>query len=124
MPLIRPGDARVHRLHGAEFTGFANSATGAAELRAWQLDVPGGTEGAEHTVTREEVFLILDGEPALTIDGRAERLAPGDVALVPALSRIRLDNPGDAPARMWVTASAGLAAVMADGSLIRPPWAA
>ncbi|WP_017541028.1 cupin domain-containing protein [Nocardiopsis halophila] len=124
MPLIRPGDARVHRMHGAEFTAFATSATGAAELRAWRLDVPAGTEGADHTVTREEVFLALDGEISLSIDGRTEHLAPGDAAVVPALSRLRLDNPGDTPARVWVTAPTGLAAVMPDGSLVRPPWAA
>src|SRR5882724_2453324 len=102
MPVIHAADAVVHELHGSVFTSFAAPARGSAELCAWRLEVPAGSAGVAHTVSREEILLVLSGalqvtvtnaEPAGTPEGRpavadpaGSRPAParaGDVVLVP-----------------------------------------
>jgi mannose-6-phosphate isomerase-like protein (cupin superfamily) len=123
MPVVRSADAVVHDLHGVRFVSYASTATGSRELCAWRGEVPAGTAGPAHTITREEVFLVLSGTPRLTIDGEAHDLSPGDAATAPAGSSLALENPGGEPAAVWVTTGVGLEAVLADGSRISPPWA-
>ena len=61
--------------------------------------------------------MTLSDEPATGEPGR-----PGDAIVVPPGSSLRVDNPGDEPASAWVTTSAGLEAVLADGTRLSPPW--
>ncbi|MDH6109814.1 quercetin dioxygenase-like cupin family protein [Kitasatospora sp. MAP12-15] len=123
MPVITPADATVHEVHGARFTSFAAPSSGSAELAAWHLDVPAGSRGVPHTVTREEVLYVLEGELLITLDGTDTPARPGDAVLVPVGVGFAVSNPGAHPARAWVTTSAGLQARLADGTLMTPPWA-
>ncbi|MDX3239901.1 cupin domain-containing protein [Streptomyces sp. ME03-5709C] len=123
MPVVRSAEADVHDLHGVRFASYARTATGSTELCAWRGEIPAGTAGSAHTVTREEVFLVLSGTPCLTIDGEAHELSPGDVATAPAGSLLAVANPGEGPASVWVTTSVGVEAVFPDGSRVSPPWA-
>ncbi|GAA1143630.1 mannose-6-phosphate isomerase-like protein (cupin superfamily) [Kitasatospora gansuensis] len=123
MPVIRSTQTTVHEIHGARFTVHANPTTGSAELCAWRLDVPAGTPGTPHTVSREEVLHLLAGSPDVVLDGERSTLAPGDTVIVPAGSSFCLDNSGDQPATAWVTTNVGLRATLADGTVIAPPWA-
>jgi quercetin dioxygenase-like cupin family protein len=123
MPIVRDRDAVPHRLHGSTFHSYAAPATGSRELCAWRLEVPSGTVGAPHRVSREEVFLILGGRLTVTLDGVTGDLTPGDVLLVPAGAELRADNLSDGVVTAWVTTSVGLRATMADGSAVSPPWA-
>jgi len=63
------------------------------------------------------------GRATVALDGTTTTLHPGDVALVPADSELRVDAGPDG-ATAWVTTTPGLAAVTADGTRINPPWAA
>lgn len=123
MPVIRPAGAVAFEAHGSRFLSTVSpSASGSSELCAWRLDVPAGLRGTAHRPTREEVLLVLDGELHVTLDGARSALHPGDVALVPADSELRVDA-GPAGASAWVTTTRGLEAVLADGSRFTPPWA-
>jgi quercetin dioxygenase-like cupin family protein len=125
MPVVRAADGVVHDMHGSRFTSYAAPARGSKELCAWRLDVPPGSEGVPHTVSREEILFVLAGTLHVTLgEGPAagEPTGPGDAIVVPPGSSLRVDNPGDEPASAWVTTSAGLEAVLADGSRITPPW--
>jgi mannose-6-phosphate isomerase-like protein (cupin superfamily) len=121
MPVIGTHDAIEHRLHDSTFRSFAAPATGSRELCAWRLEVPARTAGVPHRVTKEEVFLLLDGQLTVTLDGVAATAGPGDVVLVPAGAEVKVDS-GDTAATVWVTTSVGLEATMRDGTRISPPW--
>lgn len=110
-------------MHGVRFVSHAASALGSKELCAWRCEVPAGSGGQPHTISREEVFLILSGTLELTIDGASRLLGEGDVAIAPAGSLLAVANPTEEPAGMWVTTSVGLTAILPDGSRISPPWA-
>lgn len=114
--------AAVHELHGARFASFVSPSSGSEQLCAWRVRVAAGLAGQEHRISHEEVFLVLSGSPALTVDGAHARLEPGAVALAPAGARLRLDNPGPDAAELWVTTSVGLRAELADGTWVSPPW--
>lgn len=123
MPVIHAGEAVVHEMHGASFTSYAAPARGSQELCAWRVEVPGGTEGVAHRVSREEVLYVLSGTLRAVLGDQAAEAAAGDVVLVPAGAKFRLDNPAPEPATAWVTVGVGLTAVLPDGSRITPPWA-
>lgn len=122
MPVIHPGDAVPFETHGSRFLSYVSPSRGSTELCAWQLTVPADLRGVAHRPTREEVLLVLTGELQVTLDGVATALRPGDVALVPAGSELRVDAGPDG-ATAWVTTTPGLEAVTADGTRITPPWA-
>ena len=123
MPYVRSTEAVVHEIHGVRFTAHANPGTGSREISAWLAEVPAGTVGVPHTVSREEVLHLLSGALRVGIDGEAAELAAGDTAIVPAGSRLGLDNSGVEAATMWVSTSVGLTATLPDGSVLTPPWA-
>ncbi|BFV60022.1 cupin domain-containing protein [Kitasatospora sp. CMC57] len=123
MPVIRSNSTTVHEIHGARFTVHANPATGSAELCAWRLEIPAGTAGTPHTVSREEILHLLGGSPEVVLDGERTTLAPGDTVIVPAGSSFCVDNPGVSAATAWVTTGVGLQATLADGTVVAPPWA-
>jgi quercetin dioxygenase-like cupin family protein len=122
MPVIRSAEAVVHEMHGTRFTSYAAPARGSQELCAWRIDVPPGSTGVAHTITREEIVVVLSGAMELTLDEAASTVPAGDVAVLPAGATVRVDNAGDEPVTAWVTTSIGLEAQLADGSRIVPPW--
>ncbi|HEY5362419.1 MAG TPA: cupin domain-containing protein [Streptosporangiaceae bacterium] len=140
MPVVRAADAVEHELHGSVFTSYAAPASGSRELCAWRLEVPGRTTGIPHTVSKEEVLLVLSGRLSVTLSGGAAadgafagqgagaaagssaEACAGDAIVVPAGTVLKIDNLDDQRASAWVTTSVGLEAVLADGSSIRPPW--
>lgn len=122
MPVIRAADAAPFETHGSRFLSYVAPSRGSGQLCAWRLDVPADLQGVAHRPTREEVLLVLEGQLRLTMDGVRSELQPGDVALVPAHSELRVDAGPDG-ATAWVTTTPGLEAVLGDGSRIIPPWA-
>ncbi|MDJ0343126.1 cupin domain-containing protein [Streptomyces sp. H10-C2] len=122
MPVVPAAEAIVHEMHGIRFVSYIVPAHGSKELCAWRGEIPAGTAGPAHTITREEVFLMLSGSLRFSIDGEVSTLVPGDAAVAPAGSSLGVSNPTEEPATMWVTTSVGLEAVLADGSRISPPW--
>lgn len=123
MPVFDASDAVAYELHGSSFRSYVAPSRGSRQLCAWQLTVPAESRGVAHRPTREEVLLVLTGALSVTVDGATSLLHSGDVALVPAHSELRVDAGPDG-ATAWVTSTPGLEAVTADGTRIRPPWAA
>ncbi|MGW4123829.1 cupin domain-containing protein [Nocardia sp. NPDC004711] len=122
MPVIHAADAESHEMHGSRFTPLVRPSSGSSELCLWRLEVAPGTQGVPHRVLREEAFVLLAGSITLTIDGEAARLAPGDAAVAPAGSTIRLDNPDDRTAEVLVNAPVGFTGELLDGTVVNPPW--
>jgi len=122
MPVIHADQAVVHTLHGTSFTAYASPERGSRELCAWRIEIPARTTGVPHHVSREEVLYVLSGTIRASVDGRSEEAAAGDVILVPAGSRLGVDNLAGEPATAWVTTSVGFRGVLPDGSWIAPPW--
>lgn len=114
--------ARTFDLHGVRFTSFAGTAAGAHELAAWRADFPAQTPGQPHTMSAEEVLLVLSGELHLEVGDDAFTVGAGEAALVPAGAALRVSTGAHA-ASAWVTTRLGMRATMAAGDELAPPWA-
>jgi quercetin dioxygenase-like cupin family protein len=123
MPVIRSTEGTKHDVHGATFTAYANSRTGASELCAWSTHIPAGQPGVPHRVSKEELLLVTSGAPRFTIDATAIDARPGDVVVVPADSTLTVQGAEDQDSTIWVTTTRGLTAKLPDGSSFAPPWA-
>ncbi|MEU6369689.1 cupin domain-containing protein [Streptomyces sp. NPDC046931] len=123
MPVVRSSQAVVHEMHGARFVSYATPLTGSKELCAWRGEIPAGTKAPTHTVNREEIFHLLQGELLITVDGRTDRVLAGDTVIVNPGATLTIENPTGHTAVSWVTTSLGLEAELADGTRITPPWA-
>src|SRR6476646_9208398 len=121
MPVFRVPDATPHEAHGSRFSAYVAPSRGSGQLCAWRLDVPAHLRGAAHRPTREEVLLVLDGDLEVTLDGERSVASAGDVVLVAAGSELQVDG-GPAGATAWVTTTAGIEALLPDGSTLTPPW--
>jgi quercetin dioxygenase-like cupin family protein len=82
-------------LEGKTHTGFG------IELHETALP-PGGQPHPPHRHTEEELFLIREGTPEVTIDGKTSKLPPGSVAYIASNALHGIRNTGSGWARYFV----------------------
>jgi quercetin dioxygenase-like cupin family protein len=61
MPVIHAPGTPTHELEGARFTSLATPSRGAADTAVWQVELDPGTPPTPHSLTREEVFVVVEG---------------------------------------------------------------
>jgi quercetin dioxygenase-like cupin family protein len=121
MPVSTLAEAKTIEFHGLTARPIAVPSRGTAELAIWHLEIAPGLRGEEHTVDREEVFVVRAGRLSGTLGGEPCEAGPGDALIVPPGVPFALGNDGGEPARVVVCTSAGVRASM-DGRTIVPPW--
>lgn len=122
MPFVRTTDTVTHEAHGARFTPFANPTLGATEICVWQVHIPAGTTGVPHTLNREEVVIVTEGEIRFRLDDDTATLGPGEATVIPAGHTMCVDNHTNTPATIIASTSVGIEGTMADGTRFTPPW--
>ncbi|HEX6543884.1 MAG TPA: cupin domain-containing protein [Ktedonobacterales bacterium] len=125
MAFVSAADAPVFTLPGLEFHGLTAPSRGAREICTWHLYVaPEYLDSEAHSLDREEVFVLLEGQLVVTVEGERTILTPGDAVAVQAGAQIQVSNPASVPAHALVCISTGFQRVMADGQPVgTPPWA-
>lgn len=123
MPFIDAATAPRFELHGASFTGLAAPSRGAAETAVWMVTLPPKSVGTPHRLTREEIFVALEGAAIATLDGQSHELTPGSALVVPAQAELTLSNPHDAPFRTVAVLPVGGQAIVGGNPPFTPPWA-
>jgi quercetin dioxygenase-like cupin family protein len=123
MPVITsPADA-THEAGGARFTSLATPSRGSAETSVWRVEIAPGTPATPHSLTREEVFVVLEGAAAVSIDGVESSAGAGDAIVVPPGVAFGVANETTAPLRMLCCLPVGGQALLGDGTPLTPPWA-
>ncbi|HLL05002.1 MAG TPA: rRNA maturation RNase YbeY [Myxococcaceae bacterium] len=82
-----------------EFIGAATTGTSSASV-ARMLAPPGWSEPAQKPEF-DEVVLVLLGELTLVVDGKRERIGPGEVGYVPRGRRVIYRNDGQGACDYW-----------------------
>ncbi|MBN1208568.1 MAG: rRNA maturation RNase YbeY [Myxococcaceae bacterium] len=82
-----------------EFIGAATTGTSSASV-ARMLAPPGWSEPAQKPEF-DEVLLVLRGELTVVIDGKRERIGPGEVGWVPRGRRVIYRNDGQGACDYW-----------------------
>jgi quercetin dioxygenase-like cupin family protein len=122
MHLIKSSSAPAFEIPGLSVVGLAAPSRGASETCVWRTTMAPGTPATPHTVSREEILVVLSGEARIEIDGRAQALAPGDALVVSAGENILLSNPGAQPFTALAVLPVGGHAVFPGGERFTPPW--
>jgi mannose-6-phosphate isomerase-like protein (cupin superfamily) len=123
VPVIHAHAAPVHELPGARFTSLATPTTAdATDTAVWLVEIAPGTPASPHTLTREEVFVVLDGRAAVRLGGMEAEAGPSDAVLVPAGVAFEIAPAGPDPVRMVCCLPVGGRARLADGTVLTPPW--
>lgn len=120
--LVRPSEP-THQLPGATFTSIATPSTGSQDTAVWEIRLLPGHAGAEHQLTRQEVFIVTSGVAQASIGGERYVVRAGDLLVVPAHTPFALEAAGDDPLVAYCCFPTDGQAFMAGGEPFTPPWA-
>lgn len=123
MPIIPAPAAPTHDLGDTRFTALASPSRGSAETSVWIVEIDPGTPATPHRLTREEVFVVLDGAASVRIGEVAGTATSGDAVVVPPGVDLEIAAAGDTPLRMVCCLPIGGQARIGDATFT-PPWAA
>lgn len=124
MAIVPSTDTPTFEVGGARFTPRVAPSRGATETSVWEVVIAPGTPATPHSLTREEVFVVLAGAASVRVGDADGTARPGDAIVVPAGVPLALANEGTEPLRLLCCLPVGGQARLADGTLFTPPWAA
>ena len=122
MPVIQAPSTPTHDIGPARFTSLATPSRGSRETAVWRVEIEPGAPATPHSLSREEVFVVLAGRAAVCIDGVAASAEQGDAIVVPPETEFELANGGDTMLHLLCCFPVGGQAHL-DGASFTPPWA-
>jgi quercetin dioxygenase-like cupin family protein len=122
MPVVHTPPGHTHEVSGTRFTSLATPSRGSSETSVWLVEIDAGTAATPHELTREEVFVVLEGTADVLIGGERSHAAPGDAIVVPPGVPFELRPAGDDALRALCCLPVGGRATLADGTAFAPPW--
>ena len=122
MAVVTRPSTPTHQLGSTSFTSIATPSTGSLDTSVWEVRVEPGTRGAEHQLTRQEVFIVTAGEAHVTLAGVPQTVRAGDLLVVPAQTPFSL-GAGDEPLVAYCCFPTDGQALLAGGEPFTPPWA-
>ena len=123
MAVLSGPSGPTHELSGASFTSLATPSRGTAETSVWLVEIAPGAPATPHRLTREEVFVVLEGSAEVHLDGAVSAAEPGDAIVVPPGTTFALAACGTRPLRAVCCLPVGGQGMLADGVAFTPPWA-
>ncbi len=125
MPFVSALDAPLFELPGVRFRGLASPTRGAAENSVWTVTLEPGTPARPHQLTREQIFVVLEGRAEARVGvSPCHALEPGCALIVPAHTTLSLSNPFESPFVAVAVLPVGGQAIVGEGPPFTPPWAA
>jgi quercetin dioxygenase-like cupin family protein len=123
MAVIPAPAAPTHSLGATRFTSLATPSRGSRETAVWRVEIAPHTPSTPHALTREEVFVVLDGVASVVLDGSRSTASAGDAIVVPAETEFALSNDHDLPLRLLCCLPVGGRGRIDGGAPFVPPWA-
>lgn len=123
MPVLTAPAAPTHDLGHARFTSLATPSRGSTDSSVWTVEIAVGAPATPHSLTREEIFVVLEGVASVRLGDERTTAGRGDAILVPAGVGFELSNGGSTPLRLLCCLPVGGMARLADGTTFTPPWA-
>ncbi len=123
MTILRAPATFTHELGPVKFTSLATPSLGSTETALWQIDVPPKSPPTPHSLTTEELFLVLEGSALVGMNDRVETAGVGDVIVIPAETVFSLENAGSTHLRLISCMPVSGQVRMGD-MVFTPPWIA
>lgn len=121
MPVVSATDAPVFDTGGAIITGLASPSRGARHSAAWRVRFHPDQPSPAHSVSHEEVFVVLDGAVTAVFADREETAHAGGALIVPAGEVFSLVAREAAAEAICVLPVGGKAST--GDQEFTPPWA-
>lgn len=112
----------THDLGPTRFTSLATPTRGTTETSVWMVEIDPDTPATPHSLTREEVFVVLAGTARVTLAGNTDRANAGDTFVVAADTQFQVTNDGHDVLKMLCCLPVGGQA-RTDSATFTPPWA-
>lgn len=122
MPVIPAPQTFTHELPHARFYSLATPSRGSSETSVWRVRLTSALQTQPHRLTREEIFVVLDGAVRVVLGGQVSEAKSGDAIVVPRDTEVVLSCVGES-AEVLCCLPVGGQAQLADGALFTPPWA-
>lgn len=124
MPVTRLEESPAFERGGFTFRPLSTPSRGSSELAVWRVAVARGAASEWHSMDREEVFVVDDGQVEVTCGDQLHALGPGDALTVPRGTVLQLRSACDGVAHLIACTSVGMRARLegSDASFA-PPWA-
>lgn len=122
MPVLNAPPEPTHDLPHARFTSLATPLRGTRETSIWRVRLEVGGEATRHSVTREEIFIVLSGAARVLWDDSSHEARPGDAIVVPANVPFALECAGTEAVELLCCLPVGGQARLGE-QLFTPPWA-
>jgi quercetin dioxygenase-like cupin family protein len=122
MTVIHAPVAPTHDLGGTRFTPLATPSRGSSETSIWRVSIDPGVEPTPHSLTREEIFVVLAGVATVVTGDGGSVAHPGDAIVIAPGTPFALSNGGDQPLELLCCLPVGGQAVTQAGTFT-PPWA-
>jgi quercetin dioxygenase-like cupin family protein len=123
VPLIRAPESFTHELPHARFCSLATPSRGASQTSVWRVQLTRSShEAPAHSLTHEEIFVVLSGTVRFVVAGADQDAHPGDTMVVPRETEISISCLSE-QAEMLCCLPVGGQARMGTGELFTPPWA-
>ena len=122
MAVIQAPQTPTHDLGGARFTSLATPSRGSLDTSVWTVEISPDAPAMPHTLTREEVFVVLAGRADIRIGEDDQSAGVGDAIVVPVDTLFELRNAGPDVLRLLCCMPVGGQACL-DGTIFTPPWA-
>jgi quercetin dioxygenase-like cupin family protein len=123
MPIIAAAQRPSHALSHAQFTSLATPRLGSKETSLWKVRIEPGAEPLLHSVTREEIFLVLSGRARVRCGDEEGQAAVGDAIVVPREVPFAIGAADAEPVELLCCLPVGGKARLQDGQVFTPPWA-
>ena len=123
MAVLAAPPTHTHELPGARFTSLATPSRGSTDTSVWLVELEPGHPAQPHRLTREEVFVVLDGRAQVHLDGAVSTAGAGDAIVVPAGVPFALAAEGEGPLRALCCLPVGGQGQLPGGEPFTPPWA-
>jgi quercetin dioxygenase-like cupin family protein len=122
---VRAAERRRTETPTGVMTTLASPTLGpTAGLSLWQVEMKAGVTGPHHTIDGEQLWTVLDGALAITIDGEPAELGAGDTIVFPA--GVERQVTSRTAARLVVCGHGDAVAAVVGEEVPRgtPPWIA
>jgi quercetin dioxygenase-like cupin family protein len=121
MPVITAPSDWTHQLPDVRFRSLATPSRGTRENSVWRVSFAAGSKSVPHSLTREEIFVVLSGQLCVQMEDSVQVADEGDAILVPA--GVEFSASTQHGAELLCCFPVGGQARLTTGELITPPWA-
>ena len=122
MPLVRSDAARRVETPNAVMTTYASPTQGGSTQALWRVEMAPGALGPVHVMDGEQIWTVLDGAAAITVDDERVDAAVGDTVVLEAGRTRRI--AADAGRGLTAIVTGRGADVASGPEPTVPPWIA